>query len=57
VVESGGDRTLMERRQDWGDAQDVLGFVGRTEALAVLRRWVLDERSRLVAVVGVGDIG
>src|SRR5207244_7525376 len=56
-VESAGDRAAVERRQDWGEAPDVLGFVGRTEELAVLSRWVLDERSRLVAVVGMGGIG
>src|SRR5438105_2492674 len=32
----GAERTL-ERRQDWGEAPDVLGFVGRTEEMATLR--------------------
>jgi WD40 repeat protein len=31
--------------------------VGRAEELAVLRRWVLDEHRRLVAVLGFGGIG
>ena len=30
-----------ERRQDWGDAPDVLGFVGRLDELALVRDWVL----------------
>jgi WD40 repeat protein/transcriptional regulator with XRE-family HTH domain len=46
-----------ERGQDWGAAPDVLGFVGRAQELATLRRWVLEELYRLVAVVGMGGIG
>ena len=46
-----------ERRQDWADAPDVLEFLGRTEELAALRGWVLNERCRLVAIVGMGGIG
>jgi len=45
------------RAQDWGDAPDSLGFVGRAAELARLRRWVLDDGSRLVAVLGLGGIG
>jgi WD40 repeat protein/transcriptional regulator with XRE-family HTH domain len=52
-----GRATTMERRQDWGEAPDVLGFVGRTECLATLRSWVLEEHCRLIAVVGMGGIG
>src|SRR5262245_4707977 len=46
-----------ERRQDWGEAPDVLGFVGRADELTALRAWVLDERCRLAAVLGMGGIG
>jgi WD40 repeat protein/transcriptional regulator with XRE-family HTH domain len=48
---------ILERRQDWGEAPDVLGFVGRTRELATLREWVLEERCRLVVVLGMGGIG
>lgn len=34
-----------ERAQDWGEAPDTTGFVGRSQELALLRRWVLEERS------------
>src|SRR2546428_1230598 len=47
----------VERAQDWGEAPDTLGFVGRADELARLRRWVLDERCRLVAILGMGGIG
>src|SRR5258708_34976071 len=45
------------RREDWGEAPDVLGFVNRAEELTTLRRWILEERCRLVAVLGMGGIG
>src|SRR5712691_1998326 len=46
-----------ERRQDWGESPDVVGFVGRAEELATLRRWVLEEHGRVAAVLGIGGIG
>jgi WD40 repeat protein len=49
--------SVDERGEDWGEAPDVLGFVGRTEQLTLLRRWVLEDRSRLVALLGFGGIG
>jgi hypothetical protein len=45
------------RLMDWGDAPDVLGFLGRTEELQVLTQWVLHEPCRLVALLGIGGIG
>ena len=47
----------FEHRQDWGDAPDVLRFVGRTEELATLREWVLEQGCRLLVVRGGGGIG
>jgi WD40 repeat protein/transcriptional regulator with XRE-family HTH domain len=46
-----------ERHQDWGEAPDVLGFVNRTDELGALRRWILDEGRRVVALVGIGGVG
>ena len=34
------------RRRDWGEAPDVLSFVGRAAEVATLREWVLVERCR-----------
>ena len=45
------------RVQDWGEAPDTSDFVGRAEELALLQSWVLEERCRLVAVLGMGGIG
>jgi WD40 repeat protein len=47
----------VESAEDWGESPDTIGFVGRAEELALLSRWVLEERSRLVAVLGIGGIG
>src|SRR5262245_7378272 len=49
--------TPVERRLDWGDAPDVLSFVGRAHELATLRAWVLKEQCRLTALLGMGGIG
>ena len=43
--------------QDWGEAPDTVAFVGRGDELLLLRRWVLEERCRIVAVLGMGGIG
>jgi transcriptional regulator with XRE-family HTH domain len=51
------DDQTSDRRQDWGEAPDVLRFVGRAHELTTLREWVLAERCRLVAVLGMGGIG
>jgi WD40 repeat protein len=45
------------RAQDWGEAPDTGAFVGRAAELALLQRWLLNERCRLVAVLGLGGIG
>ncbi len=42
---------------DWGDAVCTSFFYGRAEELATLERWILDERCRLVALLGMGGIG
>jgi WD40 repeat protein/transcriptional regulator with XRE-family HTH domain len=51
------EAVAVERSQDWGEAPDVIGFVGRAEELAMLRRWVVDDHCRLAAVLGIGGIG
>lgn len=42
---------------DWGEAPDVSVFYGRSQELLQLRQWVLEERCRLVALLGIGGIG
>ena len=46
-----------ETRVDWGDALDVPTFYGREEELLHLSRKVVEERCRVVSVLGIGGIG
>jgi len=46
-----------EPRLDWGEALDVPSFYGRAEELALLSRWVGEQRCRVVSVLGLGGIG
>ena len=44
-------------RVDWGYAPDVPSFYGREREMATLAEWVLQERCRVVSVLGLGGIG
>jgi nucleoside phosphorylase len=44
-------------QNDWGDAPDVPVFFGRTKELIVLEQWIVEDRCRLVALVGMKGIG
>jgi WD40 repeat protein/transcriptional regulator with XRE-family HTH domain len=48
---------VEHRRLSWGEAPDVAVFVGRASERALLRRWVLDEGSRVIVLLGLGGIG
>jgi WD40 repeat protein/transcriptional regulator with XRE-family HTH domain len=47
----------VARRQDWGEAPDVIGFVGRATELEACRTWVVEENCRVLALLGIGGIG
>src|SRR3989441_2307870 len=44
-------------RVEWGEALGVPSFYDREQELATLARWVVQERCRLVSVLGMGGIG
>lgn len=44
-------------RTDWGEAPDVSAFYGRAEELALLTNWIVQDRCRLIALLGLGGIG
>ncbi|MDZ8054311.1 MAG: NB-ARC domain-containing protein [Aulosira sp. ZfuVER01] len=46
-----------QKQQDWGEAIDVSMFYGRTVEQALLRQWIVDEKCRLVMLLGLGGIG
>ena len=43
--------------EDWGEAPDISAFYGRTEELTQLEQWLVHDRCRLVALLGMGGIG
>lgn len=45
------------KRYDWGEAIDVDIFYGRQKELAQLEEWIVTDRCRLVALLGMGGIG
>ncbi|MEH2239106.1 NB-ARC domain-containing protein [Nostoc sp.] len=45
------------KRVDWGEMVDVSVFYGRTAELALLEQWLIQERCRVVALLGMGGIG
>jgi WD40 repeat protein len=44
-------------RTDWGDAIDVSIFYGRDQELTTLQTWVVQDRCRLVTLLGMGGMG
>ncbi|MHC5860700.1 NB-ARC domain-containing protein [Nostoc sp.] len=43
--------------QDWGEAIDVSNFYGRSEELATLKQWIINDHCRLITLIGMGGIG
>jgi len=41
----------------WGEAIDVATFYGREAELKILENWILQDRCRLIALLGMGGIG
>ena len=49
--------SMPDPTKDWGEAPDVCVFYGRTEELTTLKQWIVKDRCRLVALLGMGGIG
>lgn len=49
--------TAAETYQDWGEAPDSITFYGRADELTLLKRWVVQDRCRLVLILGMGGTG
>jgi WD40 repeat protein/DNA-binding SARP family transcriptional activator/GTPase SAR1 family protein len=50
-------QTLQHHYQDWGEAPELSVFYGRQDELAELERWLVKDRCRLVAILGMGGVG
>ncbi|MBW4578088.1 MAG: hypothetical protein KME42_00755 [Tildeniella nuda ZEHNDER 1965/U140] len=61
TVVTRGQRTenkeASQKRTDWGDAIDVSIFYGRTQERATLKHWLVQDRCRLVTLLGMGGMG
>lgn len=51
------ERFIPKQCQDWGEAIDTSVFYNRVTELALLERWLLGDRCRLVVLFGMGGIG
>ncbi len=49
--------STLGRRVDWGEALAVSSFYDRQREVATLTQWVVQERCRVVSVLGMGGIG
>jgi len=48
---------VTNQYQDWGEAVDISDFHGRTQELVSLEKWLVNDRARLIALLGMGGIG
>lgn len=51
------DTAMSGPKVDWGEAPHTGQFYGREQELVELKQWILSERCRVVAVLGIGGIG
>ncbi|TAE01980.1 MAG: NACHT domain-containing protein [Oscillatoriales cyanobacterium] len=51
------DLTKLNKTINWGEAIDVSIFYGRAEEIALLEKWLIVDRCRLVTLLGMGGIG
>jgi ATP-dependent Clp protease ATP-binding subunit ClpA len=51
------ENTQPQIHQDLRDAPDISSFYGRTSELATLQQWIVQDRARLVAILGISGIG
>ncbi|WP_373535690.1 NB-ARC domain-containing protein [Microcoleus sp.] len=54
---SNEDDTQQKPRLDLRDAPDISSFYDRTSELTTLQQWIVHDRTRLVAILGISGIG
>jgi len=57
TVSGGASSIASASHQDWGEAPDVPVFFGRTYELQTLENWIIQDRCRCVAIIGMRGIG
>ena len=48
---------ITHPKQDWQETPYISSFYGREEELAQLKQWIVQDRYRLVTLLGIGGIG
>ncbi|MDX2243589.1 MAG: NB-ARC domain-containing protein [Leptolyngbyaceae cyanobacterium bins.302] len=48
---------IQSDSSDWESPLDTSSFCGRNEELVCLQQWILEERCRLVLLLGIGGVG
>jgi WD40 repeat protein/DNA-binding CsgD family transcriptional regulator len=51
------EKSSFNSKQDLGEAPDTVTFYGRTDELATLQQWIVNERCRIVGLLGMGGLG
>jgi hypothetical protein len=51
------NNNISAKHLDWGDAPEVLDLYGRDQELEALEKWILQDKCRIVALLGMGGIG
>ena len=49
--------TTVDTKIDWGEASDVSIFYGRQSELDELESWIIQDKCRLIAILGMGGTG
>src|SRR5947209_7258738 len=57
LVAQAGEDPAAFPRVDWVGALDVSHFAGREVEVAILSQWIVQERCRMVTLLGMGGIG
>ena len=50
-------QTPNELHKNLGDAPEIFTFYGRTDELTTLENWILQDRCRIIALLGINGIG
>ncbi|YAF97789.1 MAG: NB-ARC domain-containing protein [Nodularia sp. CChRGM 3473] len=50
-------KSTAHKPQDWGQAPGISVFYGRVPELCLFKQWIVQDRCRLVAILGMGGIG
>lgn len=57
-LEAAGYRSVQSKQKiDWDEAPEVSVFYGRDTELKTLKEWIVSDRCRVVALLGMGGIG